>query len=62
MFIVLYEGLLGGGVYVNAFYAISREVSLVIMSIYDWLGLVNITWPIPSVSHFNPESSINACK
>ena len=52
MFIVLYEGLLGGGVYVNAFYAISREVSLVIMSIFDWLGLVNIIWPIPSVSHF----------
>ena len=26
MFLVLYEGLLGGGVYVNAFYAISKEV------------------------------------
>ena len=28
VFLVLYEGLLGGGVYVNAFYAISKEVDL----------------------------------
>ena len=27
-FIILYEGLLGGGVYVNAFYAISKQVHL----------------------------------
>ena len=29
IFIVVYEGLLGGGVYVNAFYAISREVLII---------------------------------
>ncbi len=29
--IIFYEGLLGGGVYVNAFYSITKEVCLVVI-------------------------------
>lgn len=38
--IILYEGLLGGGTYVNAFYRITKEVKLIVYYLCPCVGTV----------------------